>query len=467
MAESVSAARTVDEALPRTLVIGVLVLTLAPFVLGALGFSVDPGPSAGLVHSLLEWTCVCVALFTFTLGILAWIARPDPLVFIISLAALLSGISDSIHTMTTSGLLGYSGEFEDFVQWSGALGRSFRAAVLTIGAGYLLCFRRESRSVSWRGLLALAVPGAILALALQWTSLLGAVPRTALPGAFSGRPWDTPLFLLILVSGIIFYPVMRRRPSILAKSLLLASIPETAVGVHFAFGTSSLYDANFFSAHALKILSALIPLGAVSLHLVRSYRREVAALASTQELVSNLEGAHEELRWKEERFNQLTRSIQEVFWIVEPDGPRMHYISPAYEAIFGLRVESLYQDPLSFLEVMHPDDRQKVVDLIAGEPTTSFELEYRIVRPEGEVRWLRTRGFPIENDVGEVYRLAGVTEDVTDKKRAEDELRKSEGRTRALLRAMPDLMFRMSRSGIFLDYYAPPTTRLYRPPSVF
>ncbi len=468
MSESVETAPTVDEALPSGLVFGVLFLTAAPPVLfNALGAFADPGPSAGLVHSLMEWTCVCVALFTFTLGILAWIARPDPLVFLISLAALLSGISDSMHTMTTSGLMGYSGRFEDFVQWSGALGRMFRALVLVFGAAYLLYFHRENRHFSWRRLLALAVPGALLVFALQWSSLLGNVPHIPLPGTFSERPWDVPLLILILASGLIFYPVMRRRPSLLAKAMLLASVPETAVGLHYAIGTSSLYDPNFFSAHALKILSALIPLSAVSLHLVRSYRREVAALTSMQELVLNLRSAEEELRWKEERFNQLTRSIKEVFWIVEPDGPRTHYVSPAYEEIFGLRAETLYLYPLSFLGVMHPDDRHKMVGLIAGKPKSSFELDYRIIRPDGEVRWLRTRGFPIENDAGEVHRLAGVTEDVTDRKRAEEDLRKSESRTRALLRAMPDLMFRMSRGGMFVDYYAPPHFSLYRPPSVF
>ena len=108
-----------------------------------------------------------------------------------------------------------------------------------------------------------------------------------------------------------------------------------------------------------------------------------------------------------------------------------------------------------------------MVDLIAKEPKSGFDLDYRVILPEGEVRWLRTRGFPIENEDGEVHRIAGVTEDVTDRKRAEDDLRKSERRTRALVRAMPDLMFRMSRAGMFVDYYAPPNFSLYKPPQPF
>jgi PAS domain S-box-containing protein len=407
-------------------------------------------------------------LFTFVLGILAWIARPDPLVFIITLAALVAGISDSIHTMTTSGLIAYAGTFQDFVEWSGAVGRLLRALVLTAGGGYLLWFHRETRSFSWTRLSALAALAATIALGLQWSSLLGNTPRSLFAGDPLSKPWDRPLLGLILISGIIFYPVVRRRPSLLAKALLLGAVPEAAVGFHIAFGSSAVYDVDFFSAHALKVLSSLILLSAVCLHLIRSYRREMAAAESMQKLVLSLEAAEDELRSKEVRLNQLTQNIKEVFWISASDGTKMHYVSPAYQEIFGLTAESLYREPLSFLEAIHTDDRQKMVDLVTKADKGDFEVDYRILRPDAEVRWLRTRGFPIRNDSGEVYRLAGVTEDVTDRKRAEDELRKSEARTRALLRAMPDLMFRMSRSGVFVDYYAPPTSvSLYRPPSVF
>ncbi len=467
MLERFATVPSADEALPRSLVVAVLALTPVPFVLDSLGFSLDPGGSAGLVHSLLEWSSVCIALCTFGLGILAWIARPDPLLLIITLAALLSGIADSLHTMTTSGLLGYTGRFEDFVLWSGAVGRFLWALVLTAGAVYLLCFHRQNRVLSWRRLALLALPAAVGTVALQWSSLLGKIPPKTVASAGAARSWDLALLVLILLSSVIYYPVMRKRPSLLAKSLLLANIPQSAVGLHYTFGFTALYDGSFFSAHVLKVLSALVPLSAVALHLVRSHRREIEAVESMQKLVRSLEVAEDELRSKEIRLNQLTQNIKEVFWISSPDGARMHYVSPAYEEIFGLPEESLYRQPYSFLETIHPDDRQHMVDVIAQGGKSDFELDYRILRPDGEVRWLRTRGFPIRNAAGEVYRLAGVTEDVTGRKRAENELRKSEARIRALLRAMPDLMFRMSRTGVFLDYYAPLGIGLYRPPSVF
>jgi PAS domain S-box-containing protein len=467
MSEPSPVSRYADEALPPGLTLPVLLLTPAPLIVVALGAGIDLGPSAGLVHSLMEWTAVSMALFTFGLGILAWKARPDPLLFIITLAALLSGLSDSAHTMSTSELLGYSGRFEDFVQWSGALGRLFRALALSGGASYLLWFHRENRSLSWRTLAALAVPAAAFLFVLQWLFFSGHVPDAALEGSVARKPWDFPLLVLIVATGVLSYFVNRLRPSLLAKALLLASLPEAAASIHYVFGLRALFDGHFFSAHALKLLSSLAPLVAVSLHLARSHRRESEAVESMRKLVKSLELAEDELRSKEIRLNQLTQNIKEVFWIAAPNGSRMHYVSPAYKDIFGSTEAELYRQPYSFLKVIHPEDRQKMVDVMSQGGTNDFELDYRILRPEGEVRWLRTRGFPIRNEAGEVYRLAGVTEDVTDRKRAEDELRRSEARIRALLRAMPDLMFRLSRTGVFLDYYAPPGSRLYRPPSVF
>jgi PAS domain S-box-containing protein len=456
--------RPADEALPRTMIAAVLLLTPVPFLLDVLGFSIEVGPSAGLVHSLLEWSNVCIAFFTFGLGMLAWAARPAPLVLVISLAALLSGLSDSIHTMTTSGLFGSFASSEDFVEWSGALGRLLHTLVLTAGAAYLLYRHRGDRRLSFGELAALASFAAVLVFAALGRLLPGSFPDAA--GADVRKPWDLPLLGLILLAGAVYFLLVRRRPTLLAKALLLTIVPEVVVGFHIAFGSWTIYDMNFFSAHALKVLVAFLPLSAVSLHLVRSYRREVEAVASMQELVRSLGAAEEELRSKEVRFNQLTQSIKEVFWIASPGGAAMHYVSAAYEEIFGLAADSLYRDAFSFLEVVHPEDREGMVQVLAEERNT-FEVDYRIVRPDGQVRWLRTRGFPIRDAAGNVYRLAGVTEDVTDRKRAEEELRKSEARTRALLTAMPDLMFRMSKAGTFVDYYAPPSFSLYREPSAF
>jgi PAS domain S-box-containing protein len=406
-------ASSADETIPRGMVVAVLLLTPVPFLIVLLGFSFNPGGSARLIHSLLEWTCVCLSVFTFGLAILAWKARPDPLVFVIALAALMMGLSDTLHTLTTSGLLGLNESSEDFVEWSGAMGRLVRTLVLAAGAAYAL-----AAGAGGRRLAILTTFAGSVAFALMWSS----VPENSLLQPLTHevrKPWDLPVLLLVLTSAMILGLLVRRAPSLLAKALLLTTIPEGAVGLHMAFGSAALYDAHFFNAHALKVLVAMVPLSAVCLHLVRSYRREVAAVESMQKLVRSLEAAESELRAKEDRLSQLTQSIKEVFWIVNRDGSAVHYVSPAYQEIFGRSAESLYRDARTFLEAIHPDDRPMWEELLRKQ-LDIWEHSYRIVRPDGEVRWLRSRGFAI-HDGGEVPRLAGVTEDMTDRKEAEEE----------------------------------------------
>lgn len=128
----------------------------------------------------------------------------------------------------------------------------------------------------------------------------------------------------------------------------------------------------------------------------------------------------------DERFQQLTDHIHHVFWICAADFSEMVYVSPAYESIWGMTCESLYENPVSWLNATHPDDRARAVAAIDRGRDRPFEVEYRIVRPDGSIRWIRDRGFPVRNAAGNVYRLAGLAEDVTQRKQFDEELRRTQ-----------------------------------------
>ncbi|MBW4483754.1 MAG: response regulator [Tildeniella torsiva UHER 1998/13D] len=135
------------------------------------------------------------------------------------------------------------------------------------------------------------------------------------------------------------------------------------------------------------------------------------------------------LRQSEEKFRQLAEYIDSVFWIYEPQQQRFGYVSPAYESIWGRQREELYHNPLAWLEAVHPDDRDRVARGLprrrdpAALAHFSYDEEFRIARPQGQQAWVRVRAFPIRNDQGEVYRLVGVAEDLTQVKRQEESLR--------------------------------------------
>jgi PAS domain S-box-containing protein len=142
--------------------------------------------------------------------------------------------------------------------------------------------------------------------------------------------------------------------------------------------------------------------------------------------------AERERRASEERFRQLAENIHEVFYLIDRQSHRSLFISPAYEEVWGRTCQSLYEDPDSFLDAIHPEDRDAV--LHAYSSCKPFMHEYRIVRPDGSMRWIWDRGFPIRNERGEIYRLAGIAEDITERKRAEQALHEAQAELARMIR---------------------------------
>jgi len=147
--------------------------------------------------------------------------------------------------------------------------------------------------------------------------------------------------------------------------------------------------------------------------------------------------AEERHRESEERFRQLAENIDGYVWLTSLDDSEVYYLSPGYEKITGRSCASVYQDPESWTKIIHPDDRDRVLAVARGPLRNEVrQLEYRIVRPDGSVRWIRDRAFPVRNAAGAVYRIAGIGEDITARKQAEEDLRQSYERVQALSRQL-------------------------------
>src|SRR6267154_153783 len=130
-----------------------------------------------------------------------------------------------------------------------------------------------------------------------------------------------------------------------------------------------------------------------------------------------------------------TENITEVFWLTDPSKSEMLYISPAYEKIWGRSCQALYASPRDWIDAIHPEDRQRVLEAaVAKQARGDYDEEYRIVRPDGSIRWIRDRAFPVPDPEGRPYRIAGVAEDVTEHKRAADEQKQAEDKIRRLNR---------------------------------
>ncbi|WP_175628224.1 EAL domain-containing protein [Thioalkalivibrio denitrificans] len=149
---------------------------------------------------------------------------------------------------------------------------------------------------------------------------------------------------------------------------------------------------------------------------MRDDHKSVSVLSITRDIT--------ERREAEARFRQLADNIREVFWLIDASTSEVLYASRAFEEIWGYNAEALYRDPDLWLKAIHPDDRREVLMRMGDKASEhAFDCEYRIIRPDQSQRWIRSRAFPVRNEQGVVYRIAGIAEDVTERRRAEEELR--------------------------------------------
>ncbi|MGH7595183.1 MAG: two-component regulator propeller domain-containing protein [bacterium] len=159
----------------------------------------------------------------------------------------------------------------------------------------------------------------------------------------------------------------------------------------------------------------------------------VASLRIVGEIFANAlerKRAERALRESEERLLQLAENINEVLWMESVDANRLIYVSPVYEKIWGRSRESLLAQPSAFIDYMHPDDRERFKTHLGKQRRGEIsEMEYRIFLPDGSTRWIWDRGFPIRNGDGHVYRSAGISEDITERKLTEAALQKRTERT--------------------------------------
>ena len=193
----------------------------------------------------------------------------------------------------------------------------------------------------------------------------------------------------------------------------MASFPLRAGGR--VVGAFNLYakESGFFVEDELRLLDELAV--------------DVSFASEVHERELQRQQAERDLRASEERFREVVENIREVFWVVDPVNSQLLYVSPSYESVWGRTCASLYESPLSWLDGIHPQDRARVAaanerQTIVGE----YDEVYRVIRPDGSMRWIRDRAFPIRDASGAVHRVVGTAEDVTEQRQLEEQFRQSQ-----------------------------------------
>lgn len=175
----------------------------------------------------------------------------------------------------------------------------------------------------------------------------------------------------------------------------------------------------------------------------------VEFVAGTTRDVTERKRSAEALLFTNQKFQQLVDHITDVFWIRSADMSEIHYLSPAYEQIWGRSAENSQAHSEKWADYIFSEDRERVMAslLSLSGDAPSIDIEYRIVRPDGEIRWVRTRGFQVRDDEGVLIRNIGIVTDITEKQLFVQALRTSEREFRVLAEAVPQIVWMTRADG--------------------
>jgi diguanylate cyclase (GGDEF)-like protein/PAS domain S-box-containing protein len=162
--------------------------------------------------------------------------------------------------------------------------------------------------------------------------------------------------------------------------------------------------------------------------------------------VTELRQARLEQEQSELRFHEVADRLDEGVWVTTPDAKRVLYTNPACEEIWGRAGEELREHPYLFTETLHPDDRDRVHEALGSGP---LDETFRVLRPDGTVRWVHDRGFAIRDASGELHRLAGLASDITDQIQATEALERSREQYRH--QALHDPLTGLANRPLFAD----------------
>jgi two-component system NtrC family sensor kinase len=182
-------------------------------------------------------------------------------------------------------------------------------------------------------------------------------------------------------------------------------------------------------------------------HVLKDNQGEVIGALSSARDVTDRRQAEEALRQSEERFRLIADTIDDVFWMHDVEKGKTIYVSPAHERIWGCPWQDLHDNSKSFYDRIHPDDREGVAAALAfingGLP---FDHEYRIIRPDGEIRHIHNRAYPLPDETGQVRRYVGVARDVTSWKAAEGAIKESKDYLSQIINSIGDPIFVKDRN---------------------
>jgi PAS domain S-box-containing protein len=229
----------------------------------------------------------------------------------------------------------------------------------------------------------------------------------------SGKAMTGPNYPLgFLILSILIWVAVRLGPRETATAILLC-VGIAIWGTLQQSGPFPLGDPNE-TLLLLQSFTAVIAVTALALAVGVSERRRI----------------EQALEQSQQRFNYLTDNLNQGVWFARAQPPEILYVNPAFERIWGISAERFYENPTLWRDCIHPDDRGLITDAydsaLANPTGHDLQRQYRIMRPDGQLRWIHARMVIHRTSTGAVDSLSGITEDVTDARDLEDQVRQGQ-----------------------------------------
>jgi len=252
---------------------------------------------------------------------------------------------------------------------------------------------------------------------------------------------------------VLIYFVRRRRDIPFSWMFVCFGIFIAACGATHLMEVWTLWVPTYWFSGGVKVITVLASVP-TAIFLIRILPTALT-LPSPDEMQATIEQLKQQkatLKASEERFQRMAENIREIFWTVDPKTKEATYVSPAFEQIFELPLDTLYANPTSYLELIHPEDRQRVgTGLEKLEETNRFDEEFRILCRSGKTKWLRGIGCVARDSAGKVTTLLGSSQEITARKEMEIHLRENEDRYRDLVENSTDLICTYNLRGRLLS----------------
>ena len=398
-------------------------------------------PDYLVFHNVAEFFAIATSFATFAV---AWFTREhseDEHALVLGSIFLGIGLMDLMHTLGYSGmpaLLTPNSALKSTQFW---IATRFLSAAAFLGSAFVRPTSHSRWLPKWLPLAAaLTVSGTVFVLVTFFPGLL---PATFVPGTgltpFKKDAEAVIVLLLGLAAAAYWRRASRSSDPVLAldaAALVILAISEIPFAVY-----SSVFDAYNVLGHVYKVTAfALVFRGSFIASVQRPRLELLAKEEALRKEVAEREAAEAERRRTEGKFTAFAQAADQVFWITRLAPEGVLYVNPAFEAVWGIPADAVQRDPRAWTQAIHPEDRDAVeaafARWLAGPADAPYDVQYRIVRPDGGIRWIADRGFVLEREGGEIRLVAGVARDVTQRIVEEAAARESERRLRRTLDGM-------------------------------